>query len=591
MILFRKLYFEAPEGVKKPDRVVIFDEGINFVLGDRTAKESDSSEKMNSVGKSILIESINYCLLKKAHHSRISRIPDPDLDPRVYFCLDIEIESDSEIKFVTVKRNKENPDAPVLVIDGEEKVFESANDALMYIQHLFYQTLDLPTSVEHPSLRQMLSILIRDEDSKYKNILKPHQMSESSRIEDLLKPHLFLFQVETKVLHEIRELNTKLTKANDVRLSLKKDLEKLGVTESTAASYINDLEGSLEKLSLAIDDLKPSEAVKQKKNELVDLEIKLDKLISEKVSKEYLAKKIKTLPKVETVNTKHLQQVYNHFKEGLGDKVKKSFDEVSNFKKQVDDFQQSLVKDRLSQVNTEILELENQINEVDDQISIVYEHLDAREKIGELKSAVLLEQEQKTDFLAVSQTYSLMDEKKEQVKSLKRKLATKIDDLGVLLFEIEAAVNGFQSDLRSIHEYITHNQRCHYKMDIAEKVTKKELVNFDYSIKLDGGAGMDRIKTFIYDVLLMTNNKTRERHFNFLIHDNIFASTGRDDMVKSLNYLNNLSKKQRFQYILTINRDEFDSQQEEFDFELETVTKVKLTREDPFLNTEYAQSD
>ena len=53
---------------------------------------------MNGVGKSLLIESINFCLFKKLEDSRISKIPDINLSPEIYICLDLEIETSDQIK-------------------------------------------------------------------------------------------------------------------------------------------------------------------------------------------------------------------------------------------------------------------------------------------------------------------------------------------------------------------------------------------------------------------------------------------------------------------------------------------------------------
>jgi hypothetical protein len=60
-------------------------------------------------------------------------------------------------------------------------------------------------------------------------------------------------------------------------------------------------------------------------------------------------------------------------------------------------------------------------------------------------------------------------------------------------------------------------------------------------------------------------------------------------MVKSLNYLYSLSKKHRFQYILTINKDEFDAQVKDLDFDYTLVRKAEFTRTKPFIGVEYSE--
>jgi hypothetical protein len=138
-----------------------------------------------------------------------------------------------------------------------------------------------------------------------------------------------------------------------------------------------------------------------------------------------------------------------------------------------------------------------------------------------------------------------------------------------------------------MHNYIAGNKRCQFDINISESLAN--FVEFSYRVRLDGSSGVNRIKTLIYDVLLMTNGYTAQRHPGFLIHDNVFASSGLDDRVKTLNYLHKLSKTKKFQYILTINQDEFYSAVDEFDFDYTKAKKVELTRDKLLLGKEYSE--
>jgi uncharacterized protein YydD (DUF2326 family) len=150
------------------------------------------------------------------------------------------------------------------------------------------------------------------------------------------------------------------------------------------------LTGNVEKLNLAIKKLQPSEGLVQEQSRLNDLQVRLDKVVGEKANKEYLAKKIKALPELEQINTKQIQIVYNRFKSGLGDMVQKSFDQVVEFKRQVDDFQNSLLTEKLNELNAQIATLDGQIAEIDSAMSEIYARLGAREKIDSLAETVKL---------------------------------------------------------------------------------------------------------------------------------------------------------------------------------------------------------
>jgi len=585
MITLKKISFLPDVFQGKKLEAITFEQGLNFVVGDKSesGKNKKEQNKMNGVGKSLLIESINFCLFKKLEDSRVSKIPDINLDPNIYICLDIEIESFDRIRKIQIRRKRTENSSAYIFVDGEEKSFNKTDDAKKYLEYLFFGE-----NGDHPSLRSMLSILIREEDSLYKDILKPYHNSSITTFEDLLKPHFYLFKIDLSLLDKIRKVSSVLKTTTKGLASLRSDFKSNGIAEKEVASYLNDLKDSVEKLNFAIDQLHPSEALTQTKNEMNNLQVELEKLVSSKASKEYLVRKIKSLPHLEKINTKQIQMVYNHFKTGLGDLVEKSFEQVLKFKKQVDDFQNSLMNEKLKQLVGEIQIIDDQIEILDNQIAKLYEKTEAKVKIDGLKQAVMLEREKNIQLEKLSATYGLLQGKISEQKSLKKKKEGLVEKLEIVLFEADSVIRGFEEDLKKMHEFIAGNKRCQFKIAVAESLAN--FVEFEYRIKLDGSSGINRIKTFIYDCLLMVNKSTSERHPGFLVHDNIFASTGRDDMIKALNYLNDLSKKNKFQYILTINKDEFESQIKDFNFNYKEKIRAEFTREKPFLGFEYSET-
>jgi len=126
MILLQRLYTE-PQYFEP----IIFSEGINLIIGDR----SDKSNKTNSVGKSMCIEFINYCLLKDAKYSRVTKIPENK------FPLDIKIKLDFKInnKQLTIIRTRKDADNVIIISNGQELFFHSIQDASKYLQNLLFE--------------------------------------------------------------------------------------------------------------------------------------------------------------------------------------------------------------------------------------------------------------------------------------------------------------------------------------------------------------------------------------------------------------------------------------------------------------------
>jgi uncharacterized protein YydD (DUF2326 family) len=165
-----------------------------------------------------------------------------------------------------------------------------------------------------------------------------------------------------------------------------------------------------------------------------------------------------------------------------------------------------------------------------------------------------------------------------------------ISDIEKKIVELEDTINSFEEDVKEIHFAIAGDKHCHFRLAIDRKALAKQFLDFDYRIDFDGGYAIDRAKIFIYDTLLMLNKYTKKYHPGFLIHDNAFAGAGIDDMIKGLNYLNDQhGKAKSFQYIFTINKDEYETYKDEFSFDSDALIKKELTREKPLLNDSYRE--
>src|SRR5665213_3508932 len=270
---------------------------------------------MNGVGKSMLIQIIEFCLLNDLTKNRLSKLPIDLIDDRAFFCLDLEYEDASgRTRIITVKRNRMQTGNRVLIVDdGEELDIDNLADAKQYLERYFV----IARSDTSPSLRSLLSIIIRDENSSYDNVFYPTSESKRFNFTDLVKPHLYLFGTNLDIINDIRK-QTEEIKLNEKALkALRSDLSSMNIPVKEIKSYINELDNRVNKLNLSVDGLKPAEASTMKKDELADLLIKLDSSTTRAAALDYRLKKIAELPVAKPVNTKELKEVYNYYKNGL----------------------------------------------------------------------------------------------------------------------------------------------------------------------------------------------------------------------------------------------------------------------------------
>jgi uncharacterized protein YydD (DUF2326 family) len=590
MITLKKFYIDGDLSDGKSFTPIKFEQGLNIILGDRSPENADSNqkEKMNSVGKSLLIEMINYCLMKDPKRSRVKKIPEDTLPRSCYLCLELECETDKAIKKILVRRSLHENNPITIAVNDEVAEFEyrDFDKAAEYLGRYFIA----PTLSERPSLRRMLSILIRDEKTGFDNILYPNAASRSSNYATLISPHVYLFGLSLEVIKQINEINKLIEKSRSVSADMQKRITVEGVKLSDVRLFINDLDREVKKLDVATRAMRPSEGSLKVLDELNKLNSDLEGLVAKKAAKESLARKIKSMPvQQHKIKPSELAAVYNKYKDGLGTLVAQTFEETLTFRNQIAEFENELMTDKITALNEEIHNLSREIEALDDKISKIYVGIGYADKVTDFRVALKEQTGSQEKLSRLKQYYKVYEEKESEKKRLSNERDALISAIEKKVESFKQELEGFENDLIEIHEAIYDNAQCQFKIEINQKAPKQYLT-FNYRADLDGGASSDRIKIFMYDVLLMLNNYTAQRHPLFLIHDNVFSAVGKNDMVTSLNYLNSMFEKgYRFQYIVAINRDEFEAQEQLLNFDTEEKKRVVLTRNSQLLHRKYAQ--
>ena len=240
--------YSSPEIFKSID----FTDGINLIMGEKVENESvKKGKKTNGVGKSMCIEFINFCLLKKTSDSRVSKIPLDKFMEDTQIILDLEINSN----FLKIIRTKHKSNNPVIVKDGVETEFSSIEDANQYLKELLFSDIDNVTL----GFREFLGPFVRDEESEYKDILSCYDLSK--RIPPSVKPHAFLFGFDISIINSLEKLFKEIEKVNAHKLQLQKSLTENKTRKiRDVKAVLNSLNDDLRKIDTALDSFKTNEA-------------------------------------------------------------------------------------------------------------------------------------------------------------------------------------------------------------------------------------------------------------------------------------------------------------------------------------------
>lgn len=574
MIKINRLYSE-PE-IFTP---ISFDFGVNIIMGEK----SEKTNKKIGVGKSVCIEFINFCLLKRISDSRLNLIPKKNAD---IIDSQIKLDFDFNNKRVIISRSIGKPEQISIQIDGEQIHFDKLDDASEYLGNLYFEKY--PANTKRLSFRNLLQPIIRDERSEFKDLIQCFDTNK--RVPSDYSPHLFFLNIGLEKYTELKKLNKEI----DVKNTIFKETKKFVTNNNEikiqdAKAHLNELENEVGKVNKAIENLKTNESFELIQEDLVKLEAKLADLRTKQQAIKFEIKQIDSFPKPESINENEIQIIFNQFKQGLGDLVEKSLDDLKEFKNKIDGFRNSIVSERLTSLKSELSEINSIVRKLDEEYSEKISLLDNGEVLKDLKTSIRVFNEKNRELNNLSSLIQKYDESERDKKKLEADKAVLISGFEEELFKRQEALKSFKETVLNIHEKIMGNREAHFEI----KTTKNQsVVDFIMRTDDDGSHSTERMKVFIYDISLMLNEHTRKNHPRFLIHDNIFEDD--DSIEKSLNFLFEYNNKtpNEYQYIVTLNSDliESASRNGKLLFEVDDLKRAAFTKDNRFLGIKYNET-
>ena len=560
---------------------ISFHDGVNIILGEKYDDSSVKGRKTNGVGKSMSIEFLDFGFLNDYEKSRIAKIPKEVFPLEENVILDLDIGDEA----ITIKRNRKQADQPVIIREGRTVSFDKLQDAREYLTGLIFPKLN---GKKVPSFRNLFSILMRDERSEFTDIIKCHDLTK--KIPDDLSAHLFLLGFSLEAYKNTLETIKEIEAVNTVIAKDKKELTQEGKKKiSDVKAELNALEDELQKLEDAIESFKTNETFDSMEADLIELEDLLDQLRKRQKALRY--EKIRKMPKPEQIDDREIELVYNQFKSELGNAVVKSLNEVVGFKNKIEEFQRTLVNQKAKELESQLKSIAEQIRVLDDEYSEKLKVIDKKGVLKNLKVSLKIYEAKKD---SISHTKFLFDQYEKNEKKKRMLNLQKTQQLMEIDSEIEQnkeIMDDFIDTILEIHESIMGNKECSFSLQTVDKARKKTPVELTLRIYDDGSHSVDRTKVFIYDMALLFNQYTRDRHPLFLVHDNIF-DVDQDTLVQCLNYIYKQEEQyQDFQYILTLNRDKIENEEQRklIQMDIDEHQVAVFTKEKKFLGRNYQE--
>jgi uncharacterized protein YydD (DUF2326 family) len=555
---------------------VSFHNGINIVLGKYSGDKE--ARGINGIGKSTLIRLIDFTLLSGKAEKRFAQKKYDFLrDDEHSITLEFEIKEQKYfIKRGFAETKKvffgKRPDT----LEDYEK-----SEMPKVLESIFFPTENNEVFFEGKRYGTLMEFFVKDDLQSQQRVDPLNFVSYNANARDKAMYNFYLLNLPTKTLLKYNEVsseyerynNTVKALADKVKADTGKDIQEFRTERLKIEKDISILENSLKEYNF----LANHKEIEQKLNQIIT-EINEQSVIYHNTNQKL--EKLKTsFNDVSVVDLDKIRKLYNETIDTFGNFVKKSLDEVIDFKKQL-----------LSNRNKYLLEEEKKL-ELSIELSLI-----KLEKLEKSRSKLFSLLKERGALDRIESTYErLVNEKTllERNTSIVREIDEIEEILGnsnIVIAELKrdivSELNKHQSyldELRLLFQQILENaiyleeefENSYFNIPLNSSSPRNQLpFKINLEIPKADALGQERLKIVAYDLMVFLKSRIDKRNIpDFLIHDGVFHAVSYKTISNILNYMFHKSNElHNFQYILTFNEDEIDLSGDEskygkFDFD------------------------
>lgn len=580
-MIYLKTIYSEPDGLF--DKVE-FHNGINIIYGE-FSKTAISTDSLNSIGKSTLVELIDFTLLagfdKGSKLYKAKKIMSP-----YKVVLEFEIGDNT----YHIKRSAHNSN-DIEIGDNIQSKMYPIMQAKEILFDMFFEDID--NQIEKKEYRKLINLYIRDEKTGFNDVITYVKGLTELK---LMPYHLFLLNIK----NDLSKVNIDIIKNIDEKGKAKTEIKKIIETtydiqdiEIANATIANKKE-QLDQASKMLEEFKLNDTYN-----LVDGKIEdIVNLIKHKRQQRYVLKQKsisykKSLESEAIIDVKKITSIYEELNKSFSVQVSKTLEEAIAFKQNLLESRKEFLLPEIDRIDKSIDILSVQISELDNIKSNLYKTLEWSGGVEDLVSAVEQLNELHKEMNEMIGKLKIYNDIEEQIFEFKQALIGLCSSIKVFLAENKPYIDELRSLYNSIYNNI-YSQSGNSIFDIILTTRKKSKISIKTTTSDADGWGKGRGCILVYDLLILILGLQKNlRRPRVLIHDGVFYGVGASQFISVLNYLEELSKNNKFQYIITTKEsdvwlsDALKEQYGNFDFDFNEKIVARYSENNKIFKQEF----
>lgn len=555
---------------------VPFKRGVNFIFWKKAV--DDPKKSLNGIGKSLLLDIVDFCLWS-------------NLSERLKMCqknveiwlggysavLEFKIQNNDYI----IKRSFGKTEEVEITTRWEAKSYK-VSEARSILCDLIFLDDSYRWKYYNIWFRKLLPFFVKIQSPKKDTFSDPLTYIQGIKPMELLQFHMFFLWIDNTLSFKNFEIGSQLKLKKNALTEIQSFIEEsYGLTDITeAAGEFDKANKEVRELENAIQSFKLAEQYADAETTSNELTTKIKTLLLENYEDEL---KLKTYSESSSLqidfDVRQISKIYSELNEILGQKIQKSLEDAISFRKAIVASRHWFLSEEIRRLENVISQRNTALKSIEEERATIFRFLNSKDAIKDLSEAYLRLSKKREQINELSWKIGLYTDLLKEQAELKAESANLYADIVKFI----ANIKGTESEIRSVFSEIYNSIYSDFKDQSNFAITANERKDQKIDITINFPSGLSKWKnhgrTLIYDLTVLIRAIEAKRNFpRFLIQDGIFDGVDRWHLVHLYKYLQELSGKYDFQYILTLN-EEWILNDENFGAWAQELTSEKIESE------------
>lgn len=553
-MFLNRLYAE-PSGLFEP---IEFQDGINFIFGKKDA--DNSKDSLNGIGKSTILEMIDFCLCAEFNKTSMSRLyKERHRLEDYYIVLEFEVEGIEYLSRRTVN-------APRSIDIGDSYTVETFDikKARKELFNIIFKDSTYKGCQKDSWFRSLLGFYLKIHKRSKNEFTDPIQYLTSSNLPiELNQYQLYFMGIDNMTVCKNFDLQNSVKDRDAAIREVKRLIERTySIDINDANKKIDRLQNEIIKAQNLIESFKLAEQHKDVEDRLNVLTVEVKTLSEENFWDNHKLSSLNESIELKDVlpesKIKSIQRLYLEIDSELSKLIKKSLDEAVEFRKNLSKSREEFLRDEIERLNKNIESRTKKITIIDEERSTLFKTLKAKSAFTDLTQAYLYVgrlQQDYTDLESKVMTYQDLDKSKIMWRADDAKIGLEMVDF---LQESKEEIEEFKQIFNYVYDSIYPLSRSSgFSITPSFDSRSKNKMSINVSFESEESKGWNKGRTLIYDLAIMINSiKKGLKRPKFLVHDGIFDGMDKAHFVDLYHFVQKEQEMgNRFQYIVTLNEE------------------------------------